>query len=370
MYNEKIKQEFLNQLNYDTPAIERLASFFESIEPVEQEKNIDICNLNPDDYPIYISQAVQCDRYSYFLNLFSMLTKYREYCRMKNYINPILFFTNNTGISESYKDNNKMLSWLYGRYKEYCLKDKQYFYTGDQVIDYVAQFYQELDIYNFERLRADESTYLTQEEIITLYLCLVFFGIPQDLITTIEKNNIIFSKNAYSYPKATIVLPNSNNTCAITGKAVSLLKRAVTATYVQTIAMGPHSDDYKLIYLNDVYLLCLDEDYSLELAQKRSKKIYYTYYKHIQATKDNGYAFENDGSVKNFKFQGIIHRMAIAVLKMKQSGIDLNDSQDILLLYEKIANKQVRSYPLKHQILDAFNQCIDYLETVNYEEFL
>lgn len=362
MFNHKIKEEFVAQLNYDEASIKRTLTLFKKIEPVEKLHETDICNLNPATYPEHICKIIKPNKFSYFETAFYTLMLYREFCYRKGYVDLVKYHTNDSGLIGIYKSQGKLFSWLHECFSSYVKRAGNYFYDIDTLLEHLENFYDEIDNLKFEdnNIKIKSPNIVRYSKMIILYLSLLYFGIPKDKVSLIKKSDIEFNKKITN-----AVIKLDNSVYHINGRAVKILYSVKEAIYAQCQTKGPkmaleNSQGFRAIPLHDVYLLCYETDDSDELIQKRSKKYYNNY------CKDCGKYDDLDldippASVKTIVFQGEINRMTTLYNKLQKDNYHLHGAEDILELYQKVTNKTPKNYLLKYEIVETFKDHVNYL---------
>lgn len=339
MFNQKIKQEFIQYIDKNEISTGIVEGIFSHISVEEEKRGLDICNINPHEYATILCENLpNINSMSYLKMAYNTLMYYREFCVQRHYINEVIFYSNFSKYKEAVTTDQ-----LYQVLKKHMRSNYVYFYTPDELVNFILD--QVYNIHKNQLTSSDkEMSIITTDELTCLYVALIYYGIPQKKCCQIYKENIV---NDDTTMITTINFDNRRY--YIEGLTRDLLIKANNAKSSMRLAY------IKPIFteLNNDWLLSYIADDTEDLRIKRSKK----YYNKFQ---QDCVKFDVKGmpKIKEIINQGVIYQMCKIV---HEYDIKLRWKYNLYDLYHEISGLTIAHSSNKSMLKDQFIEHYKYL---------
>lgn len=357
LYNEDRKNKFLNDtFEPDNHTRSILLSMFEQFAENEYTIDTDLCDMHPKQYAILLAECSHYNKFSSFRTNYGLLLIYRDYCLKNGLINKIKY----SGNLQRFATNNAAHVTdreLYNIFDQYRKLYYKYFYHPEDLYDYLFnQLYDIRRIKNKSTRIPDnngfanikiENTFaketINADELVVVYLCLLYYGIPKTQCCNIKNQDIIIDE---SRERIVIQLGHEYFTVGIFLREI--LERIMNAKYILRF----RNMTATFVPKNQEYLLCYESDDTPEERIKRNKRLSDKYYKDAERQG------EDVISVREIIDQGAIYRMCI--LSYDQHFYP-KTMQDHIDLYKAVGGtgamniKSSRPTELRRTYIEHFN---------------
>lgn len=329
MYGEIRKIQYLDFIKTThklNKAKEReLQAIFEKISKIENDRDLDIAQINPDEYPEIIYNTFDVQRFTYFRQLYYRLHQYREFVFDKGLIDIKWSFMYSKIKTLNGDDLFDIFQNLRQKYDPEII-----FYTPDYLCQYL-----EKNLY--PNLLAKEmvySSYLNEglaiflERLQIIYALLTYLGIDKDNRCSISKSSFIGTDNAIMF------LANKRLPIYITGYTWQILNDALNADYLLFLRdtakhgiMPVYKELHKIAFLS--YL----SDETIDDMKKRSNSMY------IKFSRDSKDGICKIPSLGNIAFQGVLFEICRRI----NDDEALNTHTNIIKLFNYLTNSKLSS---------------------------
>lgn len=352
MYGEIRKMqylEFIKETHKLNKAKEHeLNAIFEKISEIEIDRNLDIAQINPDEYPDIIYQVFDVQRFTYFRQLFYRLHQYREFVFDKGLLDIKWLFM--------YQTNPKSLSGedLFDIFKE--LREKYdpeiIFYTPDYLCKYLEKYLYPMLLMNEEIYSSylHDGMAIFSERLQIIYAILAYLGVKKEHRCSIPKSSFIITDDSIMF------FADRRLTHYIKGYTKDLLSECLEAgsvLFLRDTAKHGIMPIYK--DLNRVTFLSYFSDETPNDMIKRSNTMYNKFSRDI---KDS---VRKIPSLGNIEFQGIIAEICRRI----NSDNILNTNLNIITLFNYLTNSKlsfgdIRAYEVTREVQYRYKYMLEH----------
>lgn len=184
MYNEIYKRKFLNTTKLFAQRLERL---FEKISDIEEDMGMDLCDMDPYSYPKLILENNPNElRFHGLYELFLRFMDYRNYCEIHGWTTSGLadqWFGRYYEIDDIYE--------IFRKYNDESRDEDDFAASFDEPMLWVklSKLYPEINHGNMY----DIPSSISQNEVVTLYMIFICYGIDTDDIGGLKKDQFGFT---------------------------------------------------------------------------------------------------------------------------------------------------------------------------------
>ena len=328
MYEEIRKQkyfDFVKSTHKLSKAKEReLEAIFEKISEVEINRNLDIAQIDPAEYPEIIYQTFDIQRFTYFRQLYYRIHQYREFVFDKGLLDTKWLFIYN---KEPRSLNGEDLFNIFLDLRE-KFDPEIIFYNTDYLCKYLEKY-----LYPILLLQEDSfASYLQEgvavfaERIEMVYAVLTYLGVEKENRCAIPKSSFINSDNSIMF------LANKRLPIYISEYTREIINKVLNADFMLFLR---DSSKHGVIpvhqELHKITLLSYAADETIDDMKKRSNVMYMKFSSRSQ----NG--IRKIPSLGNIAFQGVISE----ICKRIHSDEALNTNTNIIKLFNYLTDSKL-----------------------------
>ncbi|MEY8366566.1 hypothetical protein AALA22_13085 [Anaerovoracaceae bacterium 41-7] len=196
MFNEEHKTIYLNTIQSDNKRKD-FQRIFNVFEPIEEEKNMDICDMNPREYLEVIPKICINPKFYRFSIIMSLILEYRSWCEIKGIMkDPFKWKRERITANDIYAIYRKVYDD-----SSVMLIDQEVLYrklTNQLYPDYNSDYSKSLLISNI----------ISMSNLTAIYVILVSCGIKPDDVINMKKNQVSIENSEISYRDIKIKIPD------------------------------------------------------------------------------------------------------------------------------------------------------------------
>lgn len=284
MYNEDRKKQFMANTK-TAQTLKFVKTIFKSLAEYEQKHDTDLCDISTKEYPDLLMDYVDIQRLHQLYRGLQILETYKVFCISKHWVNPIQL-TLEYSDHEWEQNKDKYIAQTYNQKHKMTMLN-----MPNECFDYIiANYYpryQKRPIWTYDSWKP------IMDDLCLCFMMFTYYGLSQQDMAMIEISKI------HSLSSNQLYIDIEDKKVLIEGKF---------AEYLQCFAKSRQSDDimfhgvFHVKHFSDKFLMCFDEENSLEHRVRRLNRIYRSTMKLI--------ADDKLPSMVNLQYQGTIYRMA------------------------------------------------------------